>query len=72
MGKFDHIIELTGSDNYPSWCHAVMLALQGEGLWTHCSSGTDINNLAELASHIPTPAQAGVPTDSESKPSRIG
>lgn len=65
MGKYDYIIELSGADDYPSWRHAVTLALQGDGLWNHCSIGTDPNNYAELASVMPSPAIAGSPTDVE-------
>jgi len=65
MGKFDHITELTGSDNYPSWRRAVELALAGEGLWNHCSNGTDVNDVAEYASDMPTPATAGKPDAAE-------
>ncbi|KIK32467.1 hypothetical protein CY34DRAFT_37624, partial [Suillus luteus UH-Slu-Lm8-n1] len=65
MGKFDHIAELTGSDNYPSWRQAVELALAGEGLWSHCSAGTDPNDIAEYASVMPQAATAGQPTSAE-------
>jgi len=65
MGKFDHITELTGSDNFPSWRRAVELALAKEGLWNHCSSGTDPSNVAEYASAMPAPATAGQPTPAE-------
>jgi len=67
MGKFDHIVELLGADTYPSWRRAVRLALAGEGLWNHCSSGTDPNDIAEFASSIPAPATAGSPTADERK-----
>jgi hypothetical protein len=65
MGKFDHIAELTGSDNYPSWRRAVELALAGEGLWNHCSNGTDPLDVAEYASSMPALATAGKPTAAE-------
>lgn len=32
MGKYDHIIELSGADEYPAWRRAVTLALQADGL----------------------------------------
>ena len=55
MGKYDHINELTGAENYFQWRRQMMLALQGERLWPHCSDGTDQEDLANLASSIPTP-----------------
>ncbi|KAG1792561.1 uncharacterized protein HD556DRAFT_1444244 [Suillus plorans] len=67
MGKYDHIIELTGSDDYPSWRRMVTLALQGDGLWNHCSSGTNPNNFADLALVMPTPALPAAPTTAENK-----
>ncbi|KIK49405.1 hypothetical protein CY34DRAFT_33781, partial [Suillus luteus UH-Slu-Lm8-n1] len=67
MGKFDHINELLGADSYPSWRRAVRLALAGEGLWNHCSSGTDPLDIAEYASSMPKPAIAGQPTADELK-----
>lgn len=67
MGKYDHIIELTGSDDYPSWRRGVTLALQGEGLWNHCSSGTDPNNFAEFASNMPMAVVPTKPTSDEKK-----
>ncbi|KAG0701978.1 hypothetical protein DFH29DRAFT_805640 [Suillus ampliporus] len=67
MGKFDHINELLGVDSYPSWRRAVRLALAGEGLWNHCSSGTDPIDIAKYASAMPAPATAGQPTVDELK-----
>ncbi|KAG2139851.1 uncharacterized protein EDB93DRAFT_693665 [Suillus bovinus] len=67
MGKFDHIIELLGADTYPSWRRSVKLALASEGLWNHCSSGTDPNDIAEFASVMPKPAIAGSSTSDELK-----
>ncbi|KAG1853666.1 hypothetical protein F4604DRAFT_1933076 [Suillus subluteus] len=65
MGKYDHIVELTSTDEYPSWRRGVVLALKGEGLWNHCSTGTDPNNFAEYASVMPTAANPGTPTAAE-------
>lgn len=67
MGKYDHITELTGSDDYASWRRTVTLALQGEGLWNHCSTGTDPNDFADFASDMPKAAVAATPTDAEKK-----
>ncbi|KAG2043704.1 hypothetical protein BDR03DRAFT_1004957 [Suillus americanus] len=65
MGKFDHIPELLGSDNFPSWRRAVELVLAGEGLWNHCSSSTDPLDVAEFASTIPVPVVPATPTAAE-------
>ncbi|KAG1796043.1 uncharacterized protein HD556DRAFT_1234860 [Suillus plorans] len=65
MGKYDHIIELTGTDIYPSWQRAVELALAGEGLWNHCSDGTDPNDIAEYTSVMPKVTTPGQPTATE-------
>lgn len=65
MGKYDHIIELTGADVYPGWRRAVELALAGDGLWTHCSDGTDPNNVAEYTSTMPKVTTAGQPMSAE-------
>ncbi|KAG0695794.1 hypothetical protein DFH29DRAFT_879790 [Suillus ampliporus] len=62
MGKYDHITELSRADIYPSWRRAVELALAGEGLWSHCSDGTNPNDVAEYAVTMPTAAMAGQPT----------
>ena len=65
MGKYDHINELTGAENYFQWRRQMMLALQGEHLWPHCSDGTDEKDLANLASSIPTPTDPSAITKSE-------
>jgi hypothetical protein len=70
MGKFNHIEELHGADSYPSWRRAIRLALAGEGLWNHCSSGTKPNDIAEYASTMPTPAAISAPTPDELKSMR--
>ncbi|KAG2032643.1 hypothetical protein BDR03DRAFT_1014991 [Suillus americanus] len=64
-GKYDHIVELTSADIYPSWRRSVELALAGEGLWNHCSNGTDPSDVAEMASVMPTAATARQPTSTE-------
>ena len=35
MGKYDHICELTGAENYAQWRCQMTLALKGERLWNH-------------------------------------
>jgi hypothetical protein len=65
MGKYDHIIELTGSEDFASWQRSVTLALQGDGLCNHCSNGTDPNNLSDFKSTIPVAAIPTAPTSAE-------
>ena len=65
MGKYDHICELTGAENYAQWHRQMTLALKGERLWNHCSNGTDLIDLAELAIDKPTPAKPAAVTDKE-------
>ena len=65
MGKYDHINELTGAENYFQWCRQMMLALQGECLWSHCSDGTDQRDLSNLASSIPTPVNSSTITNAK-------
>ncbi|KAG0698457.1 hypothetical protein DFH29DRAFT_878003 [Suillus ampliporus] len=67
MGKFNHINELLGADSYPSWRRAIRLVLAGEGLWNHCSSGTDPNDIAKYMSSMLKPVTAGQPTADELK-----
>ncbi|KIJ13147.1 hypothetical protein PAXINDRAFT_81723, partial [Paxillus involutus ATCC 200175] len=67
MGKYDHVSELTGAENYPQWRRQITLALQGKGLWQHCSNGTDISNFKEYASIKPTFADPSQPTTDEIK-----
>jgi hypothetical protein len=37
--KLDHIPELTGINTYHGWSQAMVLVLQGNGLWNHVSEG---------------------------------
>lgn len=67
MGKYDHITELTGSDDFLSWRRAVTLALQGEGLWNHCSNGIDPNDFANYACNMPVAMAPATPTSAEKK-----
>lgn len=54
MGKYDHICNLTGAENYSQWHKQMTLALQSECLWSHCSSGTNPSNPIKFASVAPT------------------
>ena len=65
MGKYDHICELTGAENYAQWRRQVTLALKGERLWNHCSSGTDPKDFTEVATTKPEPKDPAAVTDTE-------
>ena len=65
MGKYDHICELTGTENYAQWHRQVTLALKGERLWNHCSSGTDLKDFAEVATTKPESKDLAAVTDME-------
>ena len=65
MGKYNHICELTGTENYAQWRRQVTLALKGEHLWNHCSSGTDLKDFAEVATTKPEPKDPAAITDME-------
>ena len=67
MGKYNHICELTGAENYPQWKRQITLALRGERLWPHCCSGSDPTNLADLASIIPVPVDSKKMTQAETE-----
>ena len=67
MGKFNHICELMSVENYSQWWKQMTLTLHGEELWSHCSSSTDLSDLANLASTKPIIADGKAPTDVEKK-----
>jgi len=67
MGKFDHILELTGTSVFPAWKTQIILALGRDGVYDHVSDGTDLTDFAELASYLPTPASANALTADEQK-----
>ena len=67
MGKSDHIPELTGASIFQAWKTQIVLALGREGVYNHISDGMDPTDFAELASHLPTPANPVAPTSDERK-----
>ena len=67
MGKFNHIPELTGASVFQAWKTQIILTLGCEGVYNHVSDGTDPTDFAELASHLPTPADPDTPTSGELK-----
>ena len=54
-----------GAENYVQWPRQVTLALKGERLWNHCSSGTDPKDFAEVATTKPEPKDPAAVTDTE-------
>ena len=67
MGKFDHICELMGLENYSQWQKQMTLALRRKELWSHYSSSTNLSDLANFASTKPIIADRKTPTDVEKK-----
>ena len=67
MGKYDHIPELTGPDNYFHWKREVTYTLGIEDLWCHVSTSTDSRDVLGVASHLPVAAVPGCPTNDETK-----
>jgi hypothetical protein len=65
MGKYDHICELVGAENYFDGRKQMMLSLRGDCLWPHCSSSTDSSDYMYFASGIPTPADPAAVMDVE-------
>ena len=65
MGKYNHISELTGAENYPQWSWQMILVLQGKRLWPHCSNGTDPTDFANYASTKPVPKDLNTITTTE-------
>ncbi|KIK77354.1 hypothetical protein PAXRUDRAFT_103222, partial [Paxillus rubicundulus Ve08.2h10] len=67
VGKYHHMCKLAGAENYSQWRRQMVLALEGERLWGHCSNSGDPLNLAELASTIPLPTDSSKIMTKESK-----
>jgi hypothetical protein len=65
MGKYDHIPELTGTDNYIAWETQVQLALMNDDLWCHVTDKVDPQDILGSATYLPVPATVGAPTDDE-------
>jgi len=57
MGKYDHILELLGSENYVGWSTKMQYALACEDLWCH------INTVVDPADLLGTPSVKPVPID---------
>jgi hypothetical protein len=57
MGKYDHIPELLGSENYVGWSTKMQYALVCEDLWCH------INTVVDPADLLGTPSVKPVPVD---------
>ena len=62
MGKFNHILELTGASVFQPWKAQIILALGCEGVYNHISKGTDPIDIAEFALVMPTPTATALTT----------
>ncbi|KAG3230043.1 hypothetical protein P692DRAFT_20718198 [Suillus brevipes Sb2] len=53
MGKFDHIPEVMGPDNYFTWKCEVTYSLGTEDLWCHVTDKVDLDDILGTASFRP-------------------
>jgi hypothetical protein len=65
MGKYDHIPELLGSENYIGWSTKMQYALACEDLWCHVNTTVDPADLLGTPSFIPVPADPANITTTE-------
>lgn len=65
MGKFDHIPELLGTENYVGWSTKMQYALACEDLWCHINTNPDPTDLLGVPSFIPDPADPNNITPAE-------
>jgi len=65
MGKYDHIPELTGADNYIPWETQVQLVLTNDDLWCHVTKTVDPNDILGTASVLPVAAIPASSTDAK-------
>jgi len=56
MGKYDHIPELLGSENYIRWSTKMQYTLTYEDLWCHINTVMDPADLLGTPSTLPVPA----------------
>jgi hypothetical protein len=66
MGKYDHIPELAGAENYIPWETQVQLVLTNDDLWCHVTDKVDPSDILGTASYLPVAADVAKPTDAES------
>jgi hypothetical protein len=66
MGKYDHIPELAGAENYIPWETQVQLILTNDDLWCHVNDKVDPSDILGTASHLPVAADPANPTAAES------
>ncbi|KIK36898.1 hypothetical protein CY34DRAFT_39810, partial [Suillus luteus UH-Slu-Lm8-n1] len=55
MGKYNHIPELSGSENYVGWSTKMQYALACEDLWCHVNNKSDPADLLGQPSYLPVP-----------------
>ncbi|KAG0701819.1 hypothetical protein DFH29DRAFT_875630 [Suillus ampliporus] len=67
MGKYDHILELTGPDAYFAWKRETKYLLGIKDLWCHVSENADADDILGTPSYIPTAVAPTAPTAIETK-----
>ncbi|KAG2744037.1 hypothetical protein P692DRAFT_20670905, partial [Suillus brevipes Sb2] len=65
MGKYDHIPELLGSENYVGWSTKMQYALACEDLWCHVNTKVEPTDLLGTPSYLPVPADPAKITSTE-------
>ncbi|KIK82111.1 hypothetical protein PAXRUDRAFT_154515 [Paxillus rubicundulus Ve08.2h10] len=65
MGKYNHILTLTGADNFHAWQTDMRYALGAKDLWYHVSTGSDPSNPLDFTSIRPMPADITQSTEAE-------
>ncbi|KIK44429.1 hypothetical protein CY34DRAFT_37599, partial [Suillus luteus UH-Slu-Lm8-n1] len=65
MGKYDHIPELTGADNYIPWETQAQLILTNDDLWCHITENANPGDILGTALFLPVTATPATPTDAE-------
>lgn len=65
MGKYDHILELLGLENYIGWSMKMQYALACEDLWCHVNTKSDPADILGTPSYLPVPVDPANITSAE-------
>ncbi|KAG2143743.1 uncharacterized protein EDB93DRAFT_1105087 [Suillus bovinus] len=65
MGKYDHIPELLGTENYVGWSTKMQYALACEDLWCHVNTNPDPTDILGAPSFKPVPVDPNNVTPAE-------
>lgn len=65
MGKYNHIPELMGAENYIPWETQAQLVLTNNDLWCHVTENAGPGKILGAASVLPVAATPATPTDAE-------